>query len=271
AQIPNLLARFASKRAAALLLETVESERDNLVRYKAIRALGRIVADTRLRSDRARAERQAYRDLATHFEVMAPRVALDVAVPEVEPADARRRQVTGILLRGLLDDKMLHAIERTFRLLKIAHPTEDIHRVQIACLSDDLRARANAGEFLDALLYRRDQQRLRALLRLVSDNLSPAERVRRAVPLLGRVAPQTHDEALRVLVDGSQTTLAALAAQHAFATGGPSLVVLDEARARRPGMDLVSARLFENAEDDEESSVLPAARAHATSREPSAP
>jgi AAA family ATP:ADP antiporter len=252
-QIPNLLARFASKRAASLLLETVELERDHLVRYKAIRALGRIAADTRVRSDRTRVERQAYLDLVTHFEVMAPRVALDVAVPAGEPVDARRRQVTGILLRGLLDDKLRHSIERAFRLLKIAHPTEDIHRVQIACLSNDLRARANAGEFLDALLVRRDQQRLRALMRLVSDNLSSAERIRRATPLLGRIPPQTHDEALRELVDGPNTTLAALAAQHAFATGGASLLVVDEARARRPDIDLVAARLFEDDSDVESS------------------
>src|ERR1019366_1833430 len=153
---------------------SVENESDHLVRYRSIRALGRVAADTRLRMDRARVERQAYIDLTVHFEVLACRVALDVAIPQTEPADARRRQVTGILLRGLLDDKLRHSIERTFRLLKIAHATEDIHRVQIACLSDDLHSRANAGEFLDALLVRRDQQRLRALLRLISDSLSPA-------------------------------------------------------------------------------------------------
>jgi|CZKU01.1.fsa_nt_gi AAA family ATP:ADP antiporter len=267
AQLPNLLARFASKRAAALLLESVENESDHLVRYRSIRALGRVAADTRLRMDRARVERQAYIDLTVHFEVLACRVALDVAIPQTEPADARRRQVTGILLRGLLDDKLRHSIERTFRLLKIAHATEDIHRVQIACLSDDLHSRANAGEFLDALLVRRDQQRLRALLRLISDSLSPAERVRRAAPLLGQSPPQTHDEALRQLVDGANTTLAALAAQHAFATGGVSLLVVDEARARRPDIDLVAARLFENDGDDDSHPMAPrspmSAAAHA--------
>jgi AAA family ATP:ADP antiporter len=250
-QLPNLLARFATKRAAGWLLESVENERDHLIRYKSIRALGRVAADTRLRIDRVRVERQAYADLVGHFGVLGCRVALDVAIPQTEAADARRRQVTGILLRGLLDDKLRHSIERTFRLLKIAHPTEDIHRVQIAGLSEDLHARANAGEFLDALLTRHDQQRLRALLRLVSDSLSAPERARRAALLLGRTPPHTHDEALRELVDGPNTTLAALAAQHAFATGGASLRVVEEARARRPDIDLVAARLFEDDADDD--------------------
>ena len=210
------------------------------------------MAETRLRSDRARVETQAYADLVEHFGVLARRIALDVAIPRGAAADPRRRQVTGILLRGLLDDKLRHSIERTFRLLKIAHPTEDIHRVEIACLSDDLNARANAGELLDALLTRHDQQRLRTLLRLVSDNLSPAERVGRAVPALGRI-PHTHDEALGELVDGPNATLAALAIQHAVATGSASLVVVAAARARRPEIDLVASRLFEDEVDDETS------------------
>ncbi len=256
AQLPNVLGRFGTKRAATLLLENIETTGDHLVRYKSIRALGRVAVDTRLRSDRARVERQAYADLVGHFGLLAFTVALDVAIPQGEPADPRRRQVTWILLRGLLDDKLRHSIERTFRLLKIAHPTEDIHRVQIACLSDDLQARANAGELLDALLTRRDQQRLRALLRLVSDNLSPAERVRRAGPVLGPI-PHTHDEALGGLVDGPNATLAALAAQHAVATGGASLVVATEARARRPQVDVVASRLFEDDADDETSRPRP--------------
>jgi AAA family ATP:ADP antiporter len=250
AQLPNVLARFGTKHAALLLLEGVETVRDHLIRYRSIRALGRVASDTRPRRERVRVERQAYADLIEHFAVLGRRVALDVAVPDGEPVDPRRHQVTGILLRGLLDDKLRHSVERTFRLLKIAHPAEDIHRVQMACLSDDLHARANAGEFLDALLTRHDQQPLRGLLRLISDNLSPAERLRRAAPVLPRVPPRTHDQALRELVEGPNTTLAALAAQHALSTGGASLLVVEDARAHNPDIDAVASRLFEDDEDD---------------------
>jgi len=45
----------------------------------------------------------------------------------------------------LLDDKLRQSLERTFRLLKIAHPYQDIHRVNIALTSKDLRARAKRG------------------------------------------------------------------------------------------------------------------------------
>ena len=42
--------------------------------------------------------------------------------------------------------------------------------------------RANAGELLDALMRHRDQQPLRALLRLITEDLPPSERAARPMP-----------------------------------------------------------------------------------------
>src|SRR5205814_4563664 len=103
---------------------------DGLVRYKALRGLGRLVADHReIELDRRAVERLAHANLVEHLRLLAHRVQFP---KEVSPDDAPSR-----LLVGLLDDKITQSLECTFRLLKIAHRKEDIHRVHGAALSDD--------------------------------------------------------------------------------------------------------------------------------------
>jgi len=126
--LPNTLARFGSKSAAELLLRCIETERDGLVRYKAMRGLGRIVADRRIPMDRVRVERLAYANLVEHFRLLGLRATFTAPPPD----EASGPSTTRFLLVGLLDDKLRQSLERTFRLLKIAHPRDDFHRVQIA-------------------------------------------------------------------------------------------------------------------------------------------
>jgi hypothetical protein len=151
----------------------------------------------------------------------------------------------GRLLCGLLDDKLRQSMERAFRLLKIGHKREDIHRVHTAALSDDPRERANAGEFLDALLARHDQQPLRELLRIVVDQATDAERVARAA-VDGRRLARTRPAALRMLVEDSDDALAALAAQHALAVEGDRELreVVVRASEHRPSLRAMLERLF---------------------------
>jgi hypothetical protein len=136
-------------------------------------------------------------------------------------------------------------MERAFRLLKIAHKREDIHRVHDAALSDDARARANAGEFLDVLLARRDQQPLRELLRVVVDQATDAERVERS-SLPRRLVPRTHAAALEMLIDDRDEALAALAAQHALTTqaGAELRQAVSRASEHRPELKATIEHLF---------------------------
>lgn len=129
-------------------------------------------------------------------------------------------------------------------------------------MSAERHARANASELLDALLRRRDQQRLRALLRIIADDLPAAERVARAAKLLGRVPPRTRSEALLELVDGSNRIAASLTAQYALATGGAAIRVVEAALERRPDIDVTSSRFFE---DNRAMAVQRAAQRHASS------
>ena len=182
--LPKTLGRFGTRAAAEHLLDNIETEEDGLVRYKSIRALEILVTERRIPLDRARVERIARAALTRHFRLLASRVALGAApLVQGHPGAAAR------LLDGLLDDKLRQSIERVFRLLAIAHPREDFRRVRLACLSDDPYTRANAGELLDALLRHRDQEQLRALLRLITEDLSLPERAARAASLGGPAIP----------------------------------------------------------------------------------
>jgi hypothetical protein len=203
--IPLSISRFGSQRAADILSDAVENQNRGLVRYKALRALGLLVATSDVRIDRRRMERLALRNLEEYVRLLSFHAVL--AGPTEDEA--------GRILRGLIEDKLDQSMERAFRLLKVAHRREDIHQVHRAALSDDARARANAGEFLDALLARRDQQPLRGLLRIVVDHGSDADRVARAAAG-GMVVPGTRTAALRTLIEDRDDAMAALAAQHAL-------------------------------------------------------
>jgi HEAT repeat protein len=231
-QLPTTLARFGSKQAADLLLEIIEGEGDGLVRYKAIRGLGRLVAEHKLGVDRVRIERLAYANLLEHLRLLGFRAVFEAAPPAF--AGPSGRQPTKRLLVRLLDDKLRQSLERTFRLLKIAYPNEDFHRIHIACLSDDKRARANATEFLDAFFHRRDQHPLRALLRAVTDDLPIAERVLRTVSLTTKVTPATESEALVLLIDDADRAVAALARLHAASVAGEPMSVVIDSQAGTP-------------------------------------
>jgi AAA family ATP:ADP antiporter len=214
--LPSTIARFGTKAAAELLLRCIETERDGLIRYKAIRGLGRLTANQRVTVDRARTERLAYANLVEHFRLLTLRA------PFAEPASdaVPTRSTTRFLLVGLLDDKLRQSLARTFLLLKIAHPRDDIHRVHVASQSRDSRARANAGEFLDALLRRRDQGPFRELLLVVADDLSLAERAARGCALLHTPLPSTREAAVARMVEDSDMTLSALASLHAATIAG---------------------------------------------------
>src|SRR5207247_373140 len=110
------------------------------------------------------------------------------------------------------------------------------HRVHGAATSKDRRVRSNAGEFLDTLLAGRGQRELRALFRLVVDDLAPAERVARAAPFLGST-PTSRDDALAALIADRDEGVATLASYYALSIGAENLrASVDRARRERPSL-----------------------------------
>jgi len=115
-----------------------------------LRGLGLLVGSRAFKMNKTVIEDEARRNLVDHMRTLARRVAI---------AGERRRTSRIVdgdealdLLTGLLDDKLDQSLERSLRLLKLAHTSEDMHRVHIVALTGDRHARANAIEFLDALL-----------------------------------------------------------------------------------------------------------------------
>jgi hypothetical protein len=201
--LPNTLGRFGGNDAGDRLLRIIESDRDGRIRYKALRALGRL-AGRGVRVSRPRAERLAVLTLDEHLRLRALRAAFDgPGAPDT---------TAGHLLMGLLDDKLRQALDRTFRLLAIAHPHEDLHRAYVAARSTDPFARANAVELVSALLFRRDQGRLRQLVVEALDDRAPDV----PGPSLDQVLPE-----LAADPDVTLSTLAALARP----AGGTELAV----------------------------------------------
>ena len=232
--LPRTLSRFGTERAAEALLSCIETEKDGLVRYKAIRGLGKIVSEAKLPMDRARVEKLATDNLLEHLRLLGLSVALS-RVERTYSGDPRRAEATKRFLAGLLDDKMRQSLERAFRLMKIGHPREDIHSVHRAALSSDKRARANAGEFLDTLLTRRHERTLRSLLRVVTDDLDPKDRVERSRELVATPAPNEYEAALVELAADRDTFVSRIACEHARATGDEKLHAETRAAARKHG------------------------------------
>ncbi len=196
--LPRTLELFGTQEAADTLLSLLVSDRDGLVRYKALRGLGRLVADGHARVDKRTMRTLARRDLVEHFRLLGLAEALTSEPP---PRSKLGRATFGLVAR-LLDEKAKQSFERVFRVLKILFPDEDIHRVHEAATAGDVAARATAGEFLDALLAPRRRQPddgVRALLRLLTDDLSRRDRVERAIVLLDVTPPRTQLEAIALL------------------------------------------------------------------------
>lgn len=218
--LPRTLEVFASQRAADALLEILTNDPDGLVRYKALRALGRLVADRHASVSIVAMKRLARRDLLEHFRVLGLEQAF-AGTAETTPFGESAKS----LIVRLLREKAKQSLERVFRIIKICFVEENIHRVYDAATNGDPASRANAAEFLDALLAprrRREEDGIRGLLRLVMEDLPLQERVARAAALEGVKAPAHVDGALELLQKDSDPTMAKLAADLAGTRARPT-------------------------------------------------
>lgn len=147
--LPRTISRFSSPEAAAALVARLPREPDGATQFKILRALGRMRADTPdLSLDEAPIRAYAGRSIedATRYASLSAALALHRArtTPALE------------LLRELLDEKRLHAIERVFRALGILYPLDDLRSVHDAYVGDPVRSTADhrgaAREILEHVL-----------------------------------------------------------------------------------------------------------------------
>jgi AAA family ATP:ADP antiporter len=236
--VPRTISRFPTQRAADLLLDVLVREKRGLVRYKALRGLGRLVANGEVKVPKKPLLNEVRKNLVETLRIASLEVGLahggDMSLP------------SGTLVLGLLGDKRRQAMERVFRLLQMAYKNEDIQRVHAAVTTGNKRLRAQALEFLDALMLVAPRDRrtdldlallrddVRELLRLANDDMPDADRVARSSRFLAKT-PATHGEALAVLLEDRDETLATLAAFYSLELGTPELRErVSVAMARRP-------------------------------------
>ncbi|NUP09842.1 MAG: MFS transporter [Polyangiaceae bacterium] len=256
-QLPRAVAAFGTQEAVDLLSERLDAETSDSLRYRILRALGRLSTDARngvvgrLKFDRKRFERHAELQLTEYLRLFELTLAIERKVPPSPVADSAPRPASperassypraegdspvADVLVGLLRDRIATELEISFRFLQLAHRNEDIESVHYAVVRGDKRARATALEFLDLLTI--DEALVRSLLRVVVDELDPQERVRRSKEIIeterAALAPIGHDEAVKRLIRNDDPLLAALAAAYATEAGLPELVTLARQEVER--------------------------------------
>ena len=213
--IPRTISKFDTQRSLDVLVELLVSDAPGQLRYKALRGTCRMVRELPLKVDREAVIRALHRDLLEHMRVMSLLVALGDRAPKLEA------ESSGRMLRGLLGDKHQQSLERVFRLLQLVYRREDLRSVFFAVQSEDKGVRANAQEFLDALTVgwrTHPGSACRAILALLADDLTSAQRVARASEHL-KDAPGTYEAALLVLLDDKDDAVVAVAGYHVMQLG----------------------------------------------------
>lgn len=217
--VPRAIADFGSARAAEILLRRLTAEADGMIRFKILRALGRLRAcHPEVPLDGKVIDRAASQTIGRAFSYMRWRRALARELPSIllGPETACGTLVT------LLADKERHALERLFRLFNLMTGDEDFARVYRGLESDESRSRAESRELVEHLVLPRYRE---PLLELV-DDVFEAGATR--PEFLARDPGHSGESALRDLLDCGVESLEWLAAvaiqelQSEILTDGPA-------------------------------------------------
>lgn len=197
--LPEVIGAFGTAPAASLLTDRLVEERDGMIRFKILRALGRMRRhQPKIPLDRRVLARERERAVGTARRFMELRRRL-------EAMDGATSQV-GRLLAGLLRDKQSHALERTFRMYNLERSNDDFYRAFHGLVSDRRELRSSGRELLEYLLEPDVSARL---LELVEDVGSDAVEPRRAETTT--VAPGDFTSLLRELAAGDSESIRELA------------------------------------------------------------
>lgn len=204
--VPRSLARFPPAEAAASLVGSLLLETDGGVRYKVLRALGRLAhqhpdvpMDRRVLAEATRRTAEAALR-AVHWRRVLERGAQE---------DPRRATPGHDLLLALLGHKEEHAVERLFRLLGLQQRGEDWERLYRGLGNRSPKVRASSRELLENTL----RPPLREAVLALVDDASPDERLAAAGTFIGFL-PSGYEQLLATLLDQADETVRSLAAYH---------------------------------------------------------
>jgi ATP:ADP antiporter, AAA family len=204
-QIPGVLARFGTAKAATILANSMIHS-DAGLRFDVLKAMNRLRKDDPALlppneeiSDMLEAEAMGY---YRSFQILAAFDPKSFAAGKsgLAPGDE------SVLTRALRE-RMEHEVERLFRLLALLYPPRDIHNAYAGLTSGQSRVQANALEVLEHLL-RAEHYRLLACA--LDPDIGLKEKLHFAERLChARVESQA--EALRILLHSEDRWLCACA------------------------------------------------------------
>jgi HEAT repeat protein len=212
-QIPHTIIQFASEQAALLLQKHLLQQSDGLVRFKILRALGRIAADhPEVTFDAAVLRQATEHTIDDATDLLYWRINLS------RGAAARPQRLTAghSLIVLLLRDKERHAVERIFRLLGLAFRREDLRSIYRGLTNANPKVRAGSRELLENVLAPPLRE---SVIGLVDDDVDE-RRLATVRPALAR-APIEYNALVTMLGDGRRQTLRSLARYHAREIGLP--------------------------------------------------
>jgi HEAT repeat protein len=204
--IPRAIASFPAPEAVAVLQRHLLSEEDGMVRFRILRALGRVATrhpgvaldDTLLSAAAGRTVGVLCR-LEHWREVLERGGTVD---PErVTPGHQ--------MLVALLRDKADNAEERLFRLLDLLYRREDFRRIYRGLRSADRRVEASGRELLENVVR---PPLKAAVLALVDDAKGPAHR--EATAAFYEPEPLDYESLITTFIEQPGETLRSLAVFH---------------------------------------------------------
>jgi ATP:ADP antiporter, AAA family len=161
--VPRAIAAFASPQASTILVRRLLEEPDGMIRFKVLRALGRLRANNpHLPIDHRAIRVSIDQNIASAFRFMRWRHSLE----RVTSAGRSGLEVHHDALIGLLRDKQTHTVERLFRLLNLYADDDEFARIHRGLHSPKREARAGSRELIENLV---DAPLRRPLLTLIDD------------------------------------------------------------------------------------------------------
>jgi ATP/ADP translocase/HEAT repeat protein len=209
--IPRTIGQFAPDRATLVLQKHLLEEPDGLVRFKILRALGRLAADhPEAALDKAVLREATERTINAAIELLYWRVNL------VRGASEQPKRLTPAhsLIVMLLRDKERHAVERIFRLLGLAFRHEDLRSIHRGLANANPKARDGSRELLENLLA----PPLRGSVLGLVDDVADDRRLAALRPDLARTSLE-YEALLTLLSERGRHTLSSIAGYHARELG----------------------------------------------------
>ncbi|MBW2159507.1 MAG: hypothetical protein JRH14_06000, partial [Deltaproteobacteria bacterium] len=187
------------------LLQHLEREREDGVRLRILRALGRLqTTQSSMVLDDALLQEQLRESLLRIVQLLQWSAAIESnGTPQTTDAE---------LLRVALQDKERAALERAFGLMGLRHPEENFTLVWRGITSENARLQAAGHEVLEAALPGSFRE---AVLAIIDDGEPPARRARVAATALGTTTRQmSHEEAIGQMMQDRSEVVRGIAAHH---------------------------------------------------------